>query len=403
MKANEIKEKIQLEAADRWVNSNYKGTFELATGVGKTFAALQCILKIPKQSTVLILAEVTDREETIRTDIKKFDLIYGTKLLKDYKIEFACYQSAYKWKSKQFDLVIADEIHDSLTKQYYKFYLNNEYDMLVGLSATINKKGLIDEDDEENPELTKGDLLDSIAPIIYTINQDEAIELGLISDYEILIYYHQLDSSTKNIKAGTKAKPFMTTELATYDYYDKAFKKSLFLPEGKYKTFAIRNASSKRAKVLYDAPSKKPVVKSILKANKKFKFIIFGNSLDALHDITPNTVSSRNTDEENELIKQKFAKGKIQEIASFKKLKQGANLPAVNIAILHSYYSVDIDYVQRVGRILRVDKSGYNAVILFATLSTQEMKWLDTMTKNISKPIIPFHKLSDLEKYLKTK
>ena len=108
MEVNKIKEKIQIDAANLWVENNYKGTFELATGVGKTFAALQCILKIPKGSSILFLAEVTDREQTIKEDIIKFDNIYKTKLLKDYNLHFACYQSAYKWKDKRIDLVIAD-------------------------------------------------------------------------------------------------------------------------------------------------------------------------------------------------------------------------------------------------------------------------------------------------------
>lgn len=403
MELNKIKEEIQIKAADKWVENNYKGTFEFATGVGKTFAALQCILKIPKRSSVLFLAEVTDREETIIADIVKFNKIYKTNLLKDYNIKFACYQSAYKWKDQHFDLVIADEIHDSLTKEYFKFYLNNEYKMIVGLSATIDRKAIIDENDEVNPDLTKGNLLDSIAKVVYSISQDEAIKLGLISDYEILVYYHTLDNTNKSMKAGTKAKPFMTTEQAMYDFYDNAFKKSLFLPEGKHKTFAIRNASSKRATVLYNTPSKLPIVKKLLECNKKFKFVIFGNSLDALHAITPNTVSSRNTDQENEAIKEAFAKNKIKEIASFKKLKQGANLTNVNIAIIHSYYSVSKDYIQRVGRILRLDESGYNAVVLIATQGTQEMKWFDTMTKDISKSIQGFHRIDDLIKYLKAK
>ena len=295
------------------------------------------------------------------------------------------------------------EIHDSLTKEYFKFYTNNEYDRIVGLSATISRDTLIDEEDLINPKLNKGDLLDSIAPVILTISQDQAIDMGLIADYEILVYYHQLDTTSKTMKAGTKAKPFMATEKAVYDFYDAAFKKSLFLPPGKHKTFAIRNASSKRAAVLYDAPSKTPFVNKVIKEFPNNKYIIFGNSLDALLGITSNTVSSRNSDKQNEEIKNSFMSNKTIVIASFKKLKQGSNLSGVNVAIIHSYYSVDKDYVQRVGRILRLGENSHNIVIIIATLGTQEMKWLDIMTKDITKTMRGFHKVEDLIKYLKTK
>ena len=401
MELNKIKEKIQKEAANIWVENNYKGTFEFATGVGKTFAALHCILKIPKNSTILFLFEISNRENTIKNDIKKFDKIYSTELKKDYNLIFACYQSAYKWKNKSFDLVIADEVHDSLTLKYFKFYENNSYNKIIGLSATIDKKAKIDEDNDS--EVTKGDLLNSIAPIIKTISQSNAIELGLIASYEILIYYHNLDKTNKNMIGGTKKNPFKTTEVAMYEYYDKLFKKALFMPENKHKKFAIRNASSKRAKILYEAPSKFPIVRKIIDNLNTFKFIIFGNSLNALRSISKYVVDSRNTEDQNNKIIEDFQKGKINEIASFKMLKQGANLKNANITILHSYYSVSKDYIQRVGRILRLDENTYNAVIIIATVGTQEIVWLNKMTQDIEAPILGFHKLEDLIKHLKTK
>lgn len=88
---------VQKEAYKTWLKTDKKGTLEVHTGMGKTFIALQAISDAPKGSSVLFLAEVRDREETLYKEIEKFNSIYNTDLKSDYKITFACYQSAYKW------------------------------------------------------------------------------------------------------------------------------------------------------------------------------------------------------------------------------------------------------------------------------------------------------------------
>jgi superfamily II DNA or RNA helicase len=389
---SEIKSRIQGECADAWFANNFKGTFELATGVGKTFAALTSTLRyynyIKENSTelndrklkLLILAEVKQREKTIMLDINKYNTIHGIYFEDFIEVEFACYQSAYKWENRHFDIVVADEIHDSLSMEYSKFYTNNTYNGIIGLSATIDRLAKVGEADESN--ITKGMLIDAIAPVVYKLKQSKAVEYGIIAPFELIVYFEQLDDVVKYVAAGSKKKPFTQTERAAYDYYDSQFKRALFIQDPKIKDFQIMNTTRRRANVLFKKRSKITVCRDILEQFKNKRTLVFGNDLDSLLQITPNVVCSRYTDKENKKIEEDFNNGLSNTIGSFKQLKQGANLSNINFAILHSYYSKQKDFIQRVGRIIRAEEGKTSLVIALCTSGTQEESWLNKMTQH---------------------
>ena len=268
------------------------------------------------------------------------------------------------------------EIHDSLTPAYSQFYFNNEYDALIGLSATIERSTKYQEEG-----YTKGELLDKICPVIYSYDMDQAKKEGTTRKLNIYIIQHKLDNKNKNIKAGNKKKTFYQTEKAAYDYWDKEHKKSWYIVDQTLKDLKIRITSTKRSRILYNLQSKIPIVKELLK-HIKGKTIVFGNSLNSLENITSNTVSSNNSDRQNKEIRDNFDKDKINVIGSFKKLKQGANLVGLDNVILMSYYSTEKDIIQRLGRLRNNDKIGN--VFILLTMGTQEEIWFNKMFANIN-------------------
>lgn len=362
------REQIQREALASWINSGSRGTAELITGLGKTKIGLDAAKLEPVSARILFLAEVTDRETELRTDQVKFDCL-------KHKIQFACYQSAYKWQNTEWDLVIADEIHDSLTKEYSKFYKNNKIKKILGLSATVDRSAMVDEEEL----IRKGHLLDEIAPVCYRYGIDEGQKDGTSRKLDVYVINHKLDVYNKNVKGGSKDKPFLQTEWSAYQYRDEQFRKAIFMPEH-IKQFKIRTSSAARAKLLYELPSKIEATKKLVD-NLEGKTIVFGNSLDALIKITPNTVSSKNSDNKNAEIRAAFDSGKISTIASFKKLKQGANLKGLDNVIIHSYYSKSKDLIQRIGRLRNNGEIG--RVFIFVTFGTQETKWYDMMFADV--------------------
>lgn len=377
---NELKDKIQQEALVKWLENDKKGTAELATGVGKTILALHALYTMDKSDlTHVFLAETTERKKDLLKDIKKYNQIFNRDVTNDYNLKFYCYQTVYKWKDKKLGLVIADEIHDSLSPKYSEFYFNNNYEALLGLSATVDRKTKY----EENGQIfTKGELLDKIAPVVfkYTINDSQLA--GVSRKLNIYVINHQLEEIEKTVKAGSLKKSFLQTEKASYDYWDKEYKRSWFIEDQELKALKIRITSHKRSNLLFNLPSKVNIIKQLINTING-KTIIFGNSLDALLKITPNVVSSKNDEKKNDFIRYNFDNDKIDIIASFKKLKQGANLDKIDNCIIHSYYGVEKDIIQRVGR-LRQNGDKVGNVFIILTTGTQEEVWFQKMMENMN-------------------
>tara|TARA_R110000796_G_scaffold236214_1_gene355481 strand:- start:66061 stop:66600 length:540 start_codon:yes stop_codon:yes gene_type:complete len=142
-----------------------------------------------------------------------------------------------------------------------------------------------------------------------------------------------------------------------------------------------RIAINKRATLLYNLESKVEAVKLLISYLKNT--IIFGNSLDALSKVTKNVISSRNSSDINDKIRKDFEDGNLNEIASFKVLKQGANIKGLDNVIAMSYYSSEKDLIQRAGRI-RKDNKETGGLFIFVTKDTQEEKWYQRMISNIN-------------------
>ena len=329
--------------------------------------------------THVFLAETTERKKDLLNDIKLYDKLFNVDVTNDYNLKFYCYQTAYKWKDKEFGLVIGDECHDSLSPKYSQFYFNNKYQAFIGLSATIDRKTKY----EENGQIfTKGDILDKIAPVVFKYSINEAQKDNVSRKLNIYVINHQLEDVEKTVKAGSLKKSFLQTEKASYDYWDKEHKRSWFIEDQELKALKIRITSHKRSNLLFNLPSKVNIIKQLINTING-KTIIFGNSLDALLKITPNVVSSRNTEDKNNYIRDQFDKNLIQTIGSFKKLRQGANLKDLDNCILHSYYSSEVHAIQQWGR-LRQNGDKVGNVFIILTTGTQETTWFQKMMENMN-------------------
>ena len=380
MKLDQVRNKIQNKALTHWKLNDKKGTCQIITGLGKTFISLHALYTMPRLDgkTHLFLAEQKDRVKDLKDDIEKYNKLFNRDVLNDYNLQFYCYQTVYKWADRDFGLVIADEIHDSLSPSYSKFYFNNTYDAIIGLSATITRATRYE---VEGGFYTKGQLLDKIAPICFTYSIDDGQQDGTARKLDVYVIYNELDKVDKVIKSGNAKKVFYQTELAAYDYWDKQHKQSWFITDEEKKQLKIRITSHKRSAILYNLESKVNIVKKLL-THLKGKSIIFGNSLDSLHKVTPNVISSKNKDIDNSRLRDDFDKNKIDVIGSFKKLKQGANLHNLDNCIIMSYYSTDKDFIQRIGRLRNNNEVGN--VFILLTKNTQEETWFDKIFLNIN-------------------
>lgn len=169
-----------------------------------------------------------------------------------------CYQTAHKYLIKDIfnnnndTIVVMDEIHDSLSPVYFNFAKNNLLNTNIarlGLTATIDKKT---EYEIGGEEIKKIDLLNQFCPIVFTYTVKEGQEDDTSRKVNLFVIDNNLENVNKTIETGTKTQRWFTTEFSQYDYFNREFKKSLFLPQNnKSREFLIRAAASRKHSQIY--------------------------------------------------------------------------------------------------------------------------------------------------------
>lgn len=196
---------------------------------------------------------------------------------------------------------------------------------LLFLTATINRKTLYNIQGEET---TKIKLLEQFAPVIFSYTINEAIEDKNTRDLKFFIINHNLDTR-RNLETGTKTKRWVTSELLQYQYLDREFKKSLFIPlSTENRDFRIRMAASNRARFLYGLKSKTEAVKELV-SQIKGKTLVFGQDNNALLEICSTSIVSSNPNLEKDLMD--FKESRTMLTCSNKILKQGENIKRIRL------------------------------------------------------------------------
>lgn len=377
------RETVQNESIKEWYSNNKRGTVVLHTGLGKSFVFFKAIYSLrdilkKKNFPILFLSEETGREKDIRQAAKDFKKIFGKNPFKDFDIQFHCYQTAYKWINKKFLFVCADEIHDSMTPAYAKFYKYNKMEYLLGLTATPNetteyelKKG------NRTVKFTKEDLYKKYCPIVYRYNIEEAQEDKTTREIVTYILLNELDSKEKKYKQGGK----LYTEEELYKKYEAeaSYYRHIKAPARMRKALGIEVAD-----FLHNLESKTLLAKDLVTELEKTgkSTLIFGERISAITYITPNIPTGEKTTEENEEILENFTNRHFNTLGSVKKLRQGKNIERhIDNIVLHSYSQSKGALVQRIGR---------------ARLSSEKVHLFVIATKGTKEPDIVLNKFSPI-------
>jgi len=394
----------QAEALEAWI-SNPKSTLNLPTGFGKTYMALSIInylynhKNIDKNNFRCLIIVPTEiiRDDVFPKEFKKFGLQH---LLSKCRIE--CIQTVYKWVDEEFDIVVCDEIHNYLPEngeinyEYFKFFENNKYRYILGLSASIDAKRL--------------EFLNKIAPISYKLTLDEAVKLGIISPFTIY-----------NVEI-----PLTTEELAKYNqllnvylYYEKllggrfeAYSNSIkFLTEeneeNKRNAIIFRNTIKKRQTLLNDAFNKIGCTQNILKYFPDSNGIIFSESILQCHKLIENNekaISYHSKMKKSEKLaainRLNDQRTKIRYISAVRALNEGLSIDTIEFAIITAGNSKVKDMIQRIGRSCRFVEYKKAIVIRLYVKGTQEEKWVRKSQEEFDKTNIYYINQEELWKIL---
>lgn len=351
------KKVVQQTGVTAWILSGYNGCMELATGSGKSKIALDCLSFLRREEnksfkTLLVTPTESMRDQDWPDEFKKWDVSMDD-------VKLICQASISKEKLEKYDFILLDEYHNNTAVNLKKIAAvqDSHRPKILALTATLPKKADWPKDEE------RVGLLKTVVPSVYKVTTDEAVDLGLISDFEVHVLKFRLDSKNLNITAGSTKNSFKTTEASHYIYLTKNLQKAMFSKNEALKFMAMQA----RTQFIYNLPSKTRLAKSCMKKFETMgkRRVIMAGSIDQANELCGNAVyHSESTKEYLDM----FQAGEIHMLGAVKSLDEGKNLHQLEQLLITQVQANERRLVQRIGRVVRMDYENMDRKALIVIL-----------------------------------
>jgi len=376
---NDEKDKQQRAALNAWARLRCTGSIIAGTGFGKSrcgVLACEYILGRIPDAKAIILVPTIQLQEQFAEEFHK----WGCGNYLD-RVEIMCYQSAYKLQGKEYELVICDEVHLGLSKQYRKFFKNNSYNRLLCMTATIP------EDVEYKLELLK------MAPKVYEITLDQCVEMGLVSPYEIYCIPLELTFGERLLYDDIH-REFVDHKVAlgpdAFNLAKVFIKSTQASSEEKYHAAGFYKTIRERKGLVDTASAKVTKFKELVNNNLDKRIITFGG-LNAFTDTLAESVDplaevyhSKKTLKQRREALRRFKEGEVNVLCSTKALNQGFDIPNANVGIICGLTSKALSMIQRIGRLIRFEEGKIGKIYILYIKNSQEEKWLTNSVRDLS-------------------
>jgi superfamily II DNA or RNA helicase len=337
---------IQLEALSA-TDGRQRSSIVLGTGVGKTLVGLNYIDRnTTPLMKVLVVAPKKSIFQSWKDDAEKFNMHH---LLG--RIVFTTYLSLNKHKPGDYDMVCLDECHSILDS--HRGFLQLYRGKILGLTGTPPKRDYSE----------KGKLVHEFCPVVYTFKADDAIENGILNDYQIIVHQISL-SKEKNYLVTTGSKKFMTDEESNYVYWSRR------IDVGSGNMHMLRVM---RMKAMMEYPSKEKYTKKLMESVNS-KCIVFANTQAQADRLCQYSYHSGNKDSEENLLM--FKSGEITKLSTVLQLNEGVNIPNLKQGIIMHAYGNERKASQRIGRLLRLNPDDKAIVHILCYIDTIDEKWV---------------------------
>ena len=397
----------QTDAIETWVENDFRGIFDMATGTGKTYTGLGAAVKlynIKRRLAVIIVAPYQHLVDQWVEDIVQFNMRpiigYSSSPQKDWKkrltdavfdyqqlgiIDTLCFVTTNATFSSKFvqntlndlgseTLLIIDEAHN-FGSGHLSLSLNPKFDYRLALSATLERHG-----DPVGTQILKS----YFGPKCIEYDLNRAIREGKLTPY----YYHPV--------------LVYLEEDELEQYKDLSYKISRECHVNKHGELKITENGKRlllaRARLVAGARQKLTVLREVMKpyVNDSHMLVYCGatkvdtfendtfdsdeegeRQIVAVSKILGNELgmkvthfTSSESAAEREMIKRKFADADpYQAIVAIKCLDEGVNIPSIKTAFILASTTNPKEYIQRRGRVLRLaPKKPYAVIYDFVTL-----------------------------------
>jgi len=348
-----LRDKRQQEFADVWLNHGKFGILNLCPRFGKIRTTIN-ILKKLKPKHVLIAYPDNKIKESWQDDFRACNYT-------DSFITYTTHLSIKKHLEEQFDLIVIDEIHllseaqMEATKEMIDKHLEFSHmgGHVLGLTGTMT-------------EWTKRTLFEQLElSVVAEYPIEQAIQEGVIVDYEITVIKVPLDNITVNDYKGKKR-----TEKKQFDNYgwiidqmERGGKNTMFLRLG-------------RMRIIQNSLAKLNATKRILQNNPDDRILVFcgvTKTADALG------IPSYHSKSGEKQMFEDFASGKGNHMAVVKIGNTGVTYKPLNKVIINYFDSNAENLAQKINRCMAMeydtpDKKAQ--IYIISSDESVELKWL---------------------------
>ena len=368
----------QLIVVNNWIRNNCKGTACCATGFGKTRVALLALDKVLKlnPSCVVVIVVPTKVLQDQWLRILKERKVKGN-------INVVISNTAIK-KPFYCDFLIIDEVHRINAITSRKVFTLCSPSFILGLTATYER---LDHKEKE--------VVDLYCPVCDTVSIEECVENGWLSEYKEykvllevdLSQYHQLNKTFMSHFAFFDFDFSLAMSLLTNIFKQQQFAKSRNVPlkDVKANVYNFMRVVQARKAFIANHPYKLEIAKKIIEARKDKKIITFNSSIKQCESYeTGYVVHSGNTKKKNRMTLEEFAKCDKAIIHSAAQLKEGLDVPGLEVAIVTGFNSSQIEKKQMNGRVIRYEPGKQAEIFTLVLKGTVEEKWFQKSTEEMN-------------------
>jgi superfamily II DNA or RNA helicase len=364
------------------IDPMYRLLVNFATGVGKGKAAIETAIKFYDNVSTgkLFIGCFTEKQR---------DNVWSQQLAQWGQMHHImvnnqreCYASMSKIKGQHYGLVILDEVQH-LTEESYSFFENNTFDGVLLLSATMpndpEKKRII-------KRLTYGRRL--------IIQAEDAIDAGIINDYEVYIVRLYMDNTEKF--RLLKNSNTLYTERTGY------LKRCLEFTQAKRSgnSIRIKFAAIERKRYLGNLKTK---TLAALHIQNRFRakgerFITIASSIEQCDALGTYVSHSKSTDAHYKA----FLHNKINELISVNQIKEGENFDNLGRCLVVQCDKDPNVFTQIRGRVSRLPVGQISRIFILCMMETQDEVTVQDALKDTDYTKIKYYNL-DRELYWPTK
>ncbi|HEX7257641.1 MAG TPA: DEAD/DEAH box helicase family protein [Nitrososphaeraceae archaeon] len=353
----------QKKAIENWITAGKKGCMILPTGSGKTIIAIK-LIEIINSSTLIVVPTLDLMEQWTKFLSKYFQKVeignIGGGIFNITGITVSTYDSAYIRSSfigNKFAFVIFDELHHLAAPGYRTIAEQFTSPYRLGLTATYEREDSLHLD---FPRLVGG--------IVYQSSVNELARDKHLASFTVEKRYVKL-LPEEEIEYQKNYNQYLSYLHELGIRYSQIGLQKLIMISGKNQY--ARNALLARNKALdiaLNSQSKIEELRKILSENPDRKTIIFTQHNKLVYLISNKFlipfITHKSSKQEREDALNGFRDGRYRSLVTSKVLDEGVDVPDAELGIIVSGTGSKREFIQRLGRLLRIKPNSKNAKLI---------------------------------------